>query len=624
MAPRHSIPALASLVALALLLPRATPAADRGAPTCADAWTMIDLAASRHVLHDKLTPELAARARDLLVDELIEEYPWLTAGDVAALRQAAAATQGEALLAERAAGRCDHLEAQRRRVGEALARAAALFSSPRALARALPARLPPAAPPSHVETPADLGGLRAQLVSDAATEAWRVGATASWDDCRAFGARRALRWLSAARARLADRGTADLVNAFAHALDPHSRYETEEEADHSDRELNPPAGMLGLEMGDPVPGGVPITAIFPGSPAARLGWLKVGDVITAVGDVRLADRDTAEVSGLLDQYEERVPLTVSSRSGSKLGRPRHVTLTRQVLEDRNMSVASTTRTEQGRRVQVIRIDEVAQDTAEGVERALRPTRRPPDAVLLDLRSCTGGYLTTSVAIAGLFLEGGPLVRVHRRDAPDELIEDPSPGRAWAGPVVVLVSEETASGCEIVAAALRARGRALVVGTARTFGKGTMQEVFDDVLPTGALYVTTGIFFMADGRSPQGTGVPVDVVVTEPSEGAVLESALPHALPPPPQAQVMTGWEADRDPVVSAALAGLRASEARPTGPSSASDARDPTLARACALAGRFAAAHAAPPGRQRAAGGVEAPVGGETGSGKRSSGNVPW
>jgi C-terminal processing protease CtpA/Prc len=290
-----------------------------------------------------------------------------------------------------------------------------------------------------------------------------------------------------------------------------------------------------------------------------------------------------------------------------------------------MSVAATSRTEQGRRVLVIKIDEVAQDTADGVERALGPARRPPDAVLLDLRACTGGYLTTSVAIAGLFLEGGPLVRVHRRDAPDELVEDPSPGRAWAGPVVVLVSEETASGCEIVAAALQARGRALVVGTSRTFGKGTMQEVFDDVLPTGALYVTTGIFFMADGRSPQGTGVPVDVVVSGPADGAVLESSLPYALPTPDRAQAMTGGEADRDPVVAGALASLRAAETRPPAPSGGDDdAGDATLARASALAARFAAAHAAPSPRQRAAGVVEPAGVGEAGSGKRSSGNVPW
>jgi C-terminal peptidase prc len=620
MVPRATSPLSGRLLALVLLLPLATPAAERGPPTCADAWTMIDVATSHHVVHDRLTPELAVRARDLLVDQLVEDYPWLTAGDVAALRAAAAATSGEALLAQRAAGRCDHLEAQRRRVSEALARAGALFSGPKVLARVLPARPPSKAPATLDGPPADLAALRAQLVADAATEAWRVRASASWEDCRAFGARRALRWLDAARERLAGRGSADLVNAFAHALDPHSRYETEDEADHSDRELNPPTGMLGLEMGDPVPGGIPVTAVFPGSPASRLNWLKVGDVITEVGGAQVADLDTAEVSGLLDQYEERVPLTVASRVGPKLVRHRHVMLTRQVLEDRNMSVSATNRLDQGRRVLVVRVDEVAQDSADGVERALRSPRRPPDAVLLDLRACTGGYLTTSVAIAGLFLEGGPLVRVHRRGAPDEVVEDPSPGRAWAGPLVVLVSEETASGCEIVAAALQARSRALVVGTARTFGKGTMQEVFDDVLPTGALYVTTGMFFMADGRSPQGNGVPVDVVVAGPTEGAVLESSLPHALPPPPRAEALAGGQGDRDPVVDAALAGLRASEAQ----APAADSGDPTLVRASALAARFAAAHAAPPGRQRAAGGFDAPPVGEAGSGKRSSGKVPW
>ena len=272
-------------------------------------------------------------------------------------------------------------------------------------------------------------------------------ATSTWPAARAFGARRSLRWLSLSRQRLASRGTADLVNAFARALDPHSRYETEEEADHSDRELNPQAGLLGLELGDPVPGGLPVTGLHPGSPAARHRGLRVGDVITAVGATPIADLDAFEVSDLLDDYEEAVPLTVARPSGLKLGPPRRIQLVRQVLQDRNMSVTATARVEQGRSVLVARVDEVDQDTADGVERALHLGRRPPDAVVLDLRGCTGGYLSTSVAIAGLFLTGGPVVSVHKRGTPDEVVDDPEPKRAYAGPVLVLVDEETASGCE---------------------------------------------------------------------------------------------------------------------------------------------------------------------------------
>jgi carboxyl-terminal processing protease len=541
-------------VALVTLSPVLARAIDpvRGPPSCADAWAMIDFAVAHHVVHDVLTQELAARARDLLADGLIADHPWLSAADVSAIKARAAATPGAALLAERTAGRCDHLEAQLSLVKSALARAAALFPSPALLAAALPDRPPRQEPVQDDAPPVHVEGLRAMLRRDALAEAWRVRDATDWPAARAFGARRALRWLNLSRQRLGGRGAADLVNAFAHALDPHSRYETEEEADHTDRELNPPAGLLGLELGDPVPGGLPITGLHPGSPAARHRGLRVGDVITAVGSVAVADLDAGEVSSLLDSHEELVPLTVARPVRRALGPPHRIQLKRQVLQDRNISITATTHLQLGRRVLVARVDEVDQDSADGVERALRMDRHQPDAVVLDLRGCTGGYLTTSVAIAGLFLSGGPMVRVHKRDAPDEVVSDPSPSKAYSGPLLVLVDEETASGCEIVAGALRARGRALVIGAARTFGKGTMQDVFDGELPTGALYVTTGLFFLADGTSPQGDGVRVDLVVAPPSEGVMTEASLPWALPAPAPMPRLEWVDADRD----ASLAGL--------------------------------------------------------------------
>jgi C-terminal peptidase prc len=582
--------ALPTLLAASLaLLPAnaVTTAPVRGPPTCANAWAMIDFAMARHVVHDRLTPELATRARDLLAEALIADHPWLTTEDIAAIKGRASSTTPAELLAERTAGRCDHLEAQLARVRSALARAVALFPVPEMLADTLPEEPPEEEPHPSDKPPGNATALRALLAGDALGEAWRVRGTAAWPVARAFGARRALRWLNLSRQRLASRGTADLVNAFAHALDPHSRYETEEEADHTDRELNPQAGLLGLELGDPVPGGLPVTGLHVGSPAARHRGLRVGDVITEVGATPIADLDAGEVSILLDAYEEAVPLTVARPSGRRLGPPRRIQLVRQVLQDRNMSVTATVRIEQGRRVLVARVDEVDQDTAEGVERALHFGRRVPDAVVLDLRGCTGGYLSTSVAIAGLFLTGGPVVSVHKRGTPDEVVDDPDAKRAYAGPVLVLVNEETASGCEIVAGALRARGRALVVGTERTFGKGSMQDIFDGELPTGALYVTTGLFFLTDGSSPQGAGVQVDLVVASATEGVVTESSLPWALPSPEPAPPLEGGNLDRDPTLATAFERLGVTAQEPRRPRRAGT--DPALVRTTELAARLAA-----------------------------------
>jgi len=98
--------------------------------------------------------------------------------------------------------------------------------------------------------------------------------------------------------------------------------------------------------------------------------------------------------------------------------------------------------------------------------------------------------------------------------------------------VVLVDEETASGCEIIAGALQARGRALVAGTPSTFGKGSAQSVLDEAVPSGALLVTTELWFLPDGRSPQVDGVRADLLLAPHDPETKRERDLPRVLPAP--------------------------------------------------------------------------------------------
>jgi len=74
---------------------------------------------------------------------------------------------------------------------------------------------------------------------------------------------------------------------------------------------------------------------------------------------------------------------------------------------------------------------------------------------------------------------------------------------------VLVNRDTASAAEILAAALQTNIDAPVVGT-RTFGKGVFQQVIN-LDSGGALDLTVGEFFTADGVSLAGKGLKPDVV-----------------------------------------------------------------------------------------------------------------
>ncbi len=167
-----------------------------------------------------------------------------------------------------------------------------------------------------------------------------------------------------------------------------------------------------------------------------------------------------------------------------------------------------------------------------------------DGVILDLRRNGGGSLSEAVDLTGLFIPQGPVVQIGDRKGRSEPMHDPDPGIAWEGPLVVLTSPLSASASEILAGAVQDYGRGLVVGSAQTHGKGTVQNVvdLDPVLRhfyrypgrdeiAGALKVTTHKFYRVSGASTQLEGVKADVVIPSPWDGLdLLESDLPNPLP----------------------------------------------------------------------------------------------
>jgi carboxyl-terminal processing protease len=101
---------------------------------------------------------------------------------------------------------------------------------------------------------------------------------------------------------------------------------------------------------------------------------------------------------------------------------------------------------------------------------------------------------------------------------------------YEGPMVVLVDQYSASASEILAAALQDYGRAVVVGSNQTHGKGTVQFLLDlnrevprdwkhDDL--GNLKLTIQKFYRINGGSTQLKGVKPDIIL--PDERDFIES-----------------------------------------------------------------------------------------------------
>ena len=139
------------------------------------------------------------------------------------------------------------------------------------------------------------------------------------------------------------------------------------------------------------------------------------------------------------------------------------------------------------------------------------------SLVFDLRGNLGGYLSTVVNIASLFLNDGDVVtrEVSRGQVRQHLASRHRDAPASAVlPIVVAVDGSTASASELLSLALRDHGLATVVG-ATTFGKNTGQitqsVVTEDGTVVGAVRLTVFRWLSPDGLSAAG-GIEPDLAI----------------------------------------------------------------------------------------------------------------
>ncbi len=345
------------------------------------------------------------------------------------------------------------------------------------------------------------------------------------------------------------------LTGLSASLDPHGAYmspNTLEDFEISMRlRLEGIGALLREENGQMI-----VVEPVPGGAAAKDGRLKPNDKIIAVaqGDgkfVDISDMRLREAVKLIRGAKgTRVELKVIP--AGKL-EPVIYALVRQQIEMKSQAARYEV-IEQGKkangkpyRVGVIDLPSFYAAPAKAggaVESASKDVRRilnelktqNVDGVILDMRNNPGGLLNEAVALAGLFIDQGPVVQVKDPRTGISRLDDPEAGVVYDGPLMVLVSRHSASAAEIVAATLQDYGRALVVGDPATHGKGTVQAVIDlgeqlgGDAKLGALRLTIRQFYRVTGDSTQNKGVASDVVVPSLTEYlATPEKDLDHAL-----------------------------------------------------------------------------------------------
>ena len=269
-------------------------------------------------------------------------------------------------------------------------------------------------------------------------------------------------------------------------------------------------GGIGVLLAlDPATRAPVASRVFDG-PAKRAG-LQDGDIISAVDGQSTAGL-SLDVAGTLlrGKIGTTVRLTVV-RAGAPLAQP--ITIVRA-----SVTPPETTAAMLPADIGYVALRAFGFDAGKEVRDAVgRLDAQGARAIIFDLRDDGGGYESAAVAVASVFLPSGPVVSVqenHGKRRVTDARRDALPAR----PLVVLVNGNSASGSELVTAAIKDHGAGTIVGT-RTFGKGLVQTMIP--LPDGsALKVTTARYFTPDGHDINHVGVEPDVVVAEPA-GSVM-------------------------------------------------------------------------------------------------------
>ena len=137
---------------------------------------------------------------------------------------------------------------------------------------------------------------------------------------------------------------------------------------------------------------------------------------------------------------------------------------------------------------------------------------PAQKIILDLRNNPGGYLEVAQDIAGWFLERNQIVTIEDFGEESKKKEYKSQGNKILlnYPLVVLINEGSASGSEILAAALRDNRGVVIIGE-RSFGKGSVQ-VLEELRGGSSLKITVANWLTPKGELITEVGLEPDIII----------------------------------------------------------------------------------------------------------------
>ena len=296
------------------------------------------------------------------------------------------------------------------------------------------------------------------------------------------------------------------IRGMLSGLDAHSSYLDPDQFREMQVSTSGRFGGLGIEV--QMEGGfVKVVAPIDDTPAQRAG-LEPGDLIIRLDDKQVKGMTLSDaVDVMRGEPGTSITLTVV-REGRDA--PFTVDIERDII--RVTSVRSRMLDDDFGYIRVSQFNaEASKNFREHLDELKGENGRELRGLVLDLRNNPGGLLTAAVEISDYLLDGGLVTYTEGRAEGTRQDFNASSGDLLNGaPIVVLINGGSASASEIVAGALQANGRGIIMGF-DSFGKGSVQTIMP--MPGGdALKLTTARYFTPDGRNIEAKGIVPDVAL----------------------------------------------------------------------------------------------------------------
>lgn len=260
-------------------------------------------------------------------------------------------------------------------------------------------------------------------------------------------------------------------------------------------------GGLGIVIGIR-DGQLTVIAPIEGTPAYNVG-IKPNDRIVQIEDESTVNMSLIEAVGKLRGPKGTSANVYITRVG--FPEPKKFSIVRDTIKIESVEAYGL-----GNGVGYIRIRDFQRNTLDSLRAALRSLKKSDNnlrGIILDLRGNPGGLLDQAERISNLFLKSGVIVTTWTGDSkkPYRAVHE---DYEFGGKIVILADFGSASASEIVAGALKNNERAVLVGE-RTFGKGSVQQIFE-LNDGSALKLTIAHYLTPGDISIQDIGITPDV------------------------------------------------------------------------------------------------------------------